>query len=138
MVDNRQVRLALRNKVLTTAGIPAEGKRAYENRDFSPPTDGSVWLRERFVPVTERLVATELFGATGLYIIDVIVKEGSGTTVAEDLARMIRNTMKPQYITTPQVAVYVDRVEPRPGIVIENLWYVISSEITWRAYEFDS
>jgi hypothetical protein len=69
-VNHEQAHLALRNRLLTVAGIPSVN--AWENKKFSA-TPGTPYLADQYVPATSRNLSfpanTGTTEETGLYVI---------------------------------------------------------------------
>jgi hypothetical protein len=71
MVDHNAIRLALRNRLLTVAGLPDATNQALSNRQFTP-TALTPYIEEDYVPASAGLVTTAVNGViqvTGLYVI---------------------------------------------------------------------
>jgi hypothetical protein len=96
MIDHRKVRQTLRKHLFETEGCPDRVTHiAYENREFTPPTDGLPWLRETYKPAAETLAGSDILECPTNYQIDVYVPLGSGTEVCEDLVSKLLEQFRP-------------------------------------------
>lgn len=149
MLDLQTVRMGLRKHLVansaTAAGLDTGGKIAIENRNFDPPDDGSMFMRENFMPGTERHIAFKMVEVLGRVQYDCIVRAGSGTKTAEAFALEIAQAFRPgsQPDFFPVVAgkkIAIDRTERLPqrafGVLgdSQELWVAYSVSISWRAY----
>ncbi len=72
MINNEDLLLALRNRLLTVSGLPATAQRAWINKKFSP-TDGTPYLEEDFQMTPPQIVTVAAslgtIEARGFYVV---------------------------------------------------------------------
>lgn len=136
MVDHREIRQVLRSQFITASGLPVAARRSWEGRGFSPPDPPATWVREKYMPTSDRLVATNQLEVRGIIQYDVCVPANSGTEDAEDLAKAIGDVFKPTTSlvgTAAVVEIAIDKCERLSG-TDDGVWYYIPIQIHWRAY----
>ena len=134
MNDHKAIRQALRTQLLTVSGLPA-GKQ-WENKSFTPPTDGSPWLREQLLPAGEEFVASSMWEATGLAQYDLFYPLGDSSEDADTLADAIKRVFRPPQTIGSSTKVNIDKAERDAGQIADSVWYMVSVRITWRAYAY--
>ena len=81
------IHLALRARAEALTGFPA--LREHENVAFTPPTDGSMWSEEDYIPQPSTLTTTRTRGrieGRGLYVIRLYATANTGMKTLRDLA----------------------------------------------------
>ena len=134
MNDHHAIRLALRKQLLTVSGLPAA--KQWENQTFTPPTDGSPWLRETLLPAGEQFVASSMWEATGLVQYDLMYPMGDSIEDPDALADAVSQVFRPPKTIGSATKVIIDRAERGAGQVTDNVWYMLSVRIRWRAYAY--
>lgn len=135
--DTHALRLALRARLKTATGYPGDSKVAWENREFDPPDDGSVWLKESLVSGSDQVVSSGDKQRLGLYYIHVYGPTGGGTKAIEDLAKAIVHVFP---AGTSLGSVHLYRTEPQAARIeavtqaADSVWYAIPVVIYWRGY----
>lgn len=141
LIDHNNVRMCLRRRLLKLDdnGRPLP-PAALENRDFSPPADGSLWIRESYMPGDEMEVASGMTQCVGIYQVDVMAPSNGGTEAAQRWASLIRswfppaNSLGDTFDDGSTVEVGIDRSAVSTGQLYINVWYFVPVRITWRTY----
>lgn len=151
MIDHPSVQLTLRERLLsveqlpTPNGKPPEDNIAWENRDFTPPTD-SLWVREIYMAGDDVLRATNLLEAACIVEYDVITAVGKGINEVKALAKKIGDNFQPGtgMITADgktQIAITRTTVSqgrdwlPRATLgASAQIWWIMPVQIHFRAF----
>ncbi|MBD3615847.1 MAG: hypothetical protein HUJ22_04675 [Gracilimonas sp.] len=128
--SNKEIRKALRTKLVSIPGIPDEDNQAWQNKVFEP-TDGTPWIRETLLPSDERMTANNEKEAVGIYQIDYFVPIGESVYDAEDLADAIKNAFKPTTVLSGFLR--IERSRLLPGNT-SGPWYKISVVIDYKCF----
>lgn len=128
-----EIRLALRNQLLTVGGLPAA--RAWENREENsptvpvPPNPPAPWLRETLLPSDESLRAIGEIDAEGYVQYDIIVPVGKGTTAADTIRQAIADAFKPATnVTYDDTIVEIIRCVRMPAVQ-DALWVTYPTRV---------
>lgn len=134
---------ALRSRLRTAVGFPGDALTAWWNEPFTPPSSG-LWLRERYAPAGETLIAHGMIEARGIYAVGVAVRKGYGSGAALTLAAAIGTAYRPGpavgTITLDGHKVELDSAALGSAYEIDaaggdNPSHVILPvEVRWRAY----
>lgn len=98
-MDNGAIHLALRNRLIAVAGIPASQYRAFENKTFTPDAN-QTYISEEFVPGGSTLLTTVSNGIrelTGLYVVKWYGIADSGITAIRTGVDAILTAFPPGY-----------------------------------------
>lgn len=89
-INHRTIRQLMRKhlRLIDDALMPDENHCQWEGRKYTPVA-GENWLRETYMPVTDRKVATGLIGTETTVQYDVYGPQGEGTERIEDIAKAI-------------------------------------------------
>ena len=143
MMNENEVRQAMRARLKTVAGLPASDRRAWEGRTFEPPdltaVDGArpLWIREIQRVLSERAAATGTDEAVGETLWMVETPDGKGTDEADTLALAIAEAFKPrQSLTKGATTVILERTERLPFARDEKhpLWMHKTVAVRWRVF----
>jgi hypothetical protein len=132
-------RAALRTQLLTVAGLLPPV--AWQNRGFTPPSPPALWIKENLMPATEALSSfgsegnNGLVREDGLYQLMVFAPAQDGTTAAETLAEVLRDTFKPgtRITATEGVIVRCQSAEIKPPMS-DATWYSLPIEIRYYLF----
>lgn len=91
--DTRPIRQAFRARLLSIDGLPSI--IAWQNRAFTPPTDGAIWMRETLLVAFDSRVAVGLVQSGGEYRVDLFGPDNAGTEQLEDLSRKLTTSFVP-------------------------------------------
>ncbi len=142
-VEQRKVLQSMRTQLLTLPFV-FDSIISVENRSFrTPPPDVNkpkAWFRETLIPVSEQLTANQQVEATGIYQIDVMVPDGTGTELVSDNARDIAKAFGPAISLNFQgISVSIFRVERGQGNPDpDGVWFFIPVRINWRTFAFET
>lgn len=140
MIDHGQAHLALRNRLLTVAGIPAA--RAWENKKFSA-APGVPYLADQYVPATSRILSfpankgtTE---ETGLYVVQWYGLADTGITAMRTGVQAILAAFAPGTsltATSGDVVRVRSDVGPVAGQILpmDSGFACCTVKIPWRAW----
>ena len=138
MPDLNKVRAVFHEKLQTLTGIPTEARIWKENKTFTPPVKGTLWLRERLIPTAEAKVATKTAHAIGIIQYDVVHGFDQGVDSAETLAKTIAEGFEHGTdINSQGITVHIDRAQRAFGRIPlgeEGHWWFIPVSIYWRTY----
>lgn len=129
MVNNTNVRLALRERLLTVPSLP--DKRSWENVEFTPPDDAD-WLRETYTPGAEAQVSSNMTELTGFVQYDLFTRPGGGTNTIEAIADAIKEAFHPKLYLLSGV-IHISRSDVLPGRV-DGGWFHMGTRVYFRAY----
>lgn len=135
MIDTSLVRKTLRKPILAKALVAGSGfpnaavGYAWENTNFEPPTDGSMWMRETLLPISERLASNDLIQFDAFVQYDIITVKGNGTELAERVRKALGDIFKPASSLTDPTTVYILRSEPLRG-AIDGSWWITPIRLT--------
>jgi hypothetical protein len=136
-IDHRKVREVMRTRLLEAVpNLPPAARRAWENRKFKPPSPESKlpWIREHYIVVDERQVATNMLGTSAIVQYDVVAPTGKGTEAVDDLTKEIREAFKPGVgLQGKGIEIAIDRSEGSSPIV-DEIWYFVPVRINIRTY----
>jgi hypothetical protein len=133
MIDHDAIRRTLRTKLVTTTGITAP-MCVWENVDFTPPTDGSIWIREQLMPIHKQKVANELEELLAVVAYDFFYPVGKGSETVERLVDAALVVFTPPLdLNTFSVRVNVHRSERMSGKP-DGIWFMIPCHIYFRAF----
>ena len=148
-LDLQALQLGLRNHMIANssqmATLYAAGRVVGENTEFTPPSDGSHWVRDTLLPNNERHVAFKMVEAIGRWQVDVVVRRGTSIDVANSLRQEIAQAFRPgeQVDYYPVVVgnkIHIDRTN-RLGVVnfgtfgsLQEVWVAYGIDVSWRAY----
>lgn len=140
MIAHGPAHLALRNRLLTVAGLPTA--RAFENVAFTPVA-GTAYVAEQFVPATNTALtiptAHALVEETGLYVVQWFGLDGAGISAIRAGADAVLAAFAPGTSVT-STANDVIRVRsdtgPRASQILPqpNGFAVCTITIPWYAY----
>ena len=138
MVDERELRQALRAKLNNVTGLPSF--LADENRDFDPPapTQGAIWVHEYLIPLDESIISSGYIQSLGIVQYTVYVPKESGTEAAEDLATAIAAEFAPtgSGVTVDGNTVHLYKTQRLPAEVSPEFpaWRAKPVHVYWRAF----
>jgi len=125
-------------KVLETtlAGITNVPEIAWENVTYTPTT-GTSYLKARFAPTRRepsvRGLNPQMY-YQGIFVVDVYCPEGTGPSVADDLANTIIDTFDaPNDLTVDGTSLTIQYAERELGTQ-EGAFYRIPVVISWYIY----
>ena len=112
---------------------------APENRDFVPPTGGTVFYVERMEYDPQRKVATGTVEVTGRYVLEVSIGAGQGTELVESRADQVVDVLEPgkPALSSQGLQIAVDRASRGGGRIVErwgNSFYAVTVSVHWRFY----
>jgi Bacteriophage related domain of unknown function len=128
-IDHLALLRLLRARLLTVSGLPTA--RAWENEDFAPPNPPAPYIRETFLPASDRTLATNLRQATGLVQYDLFHLRGSTIVTPYQVADAIALAFN----QTPALSAtaWVDHAERGRGEA-EAVYFRVPVYVTWRAF----
>jgi hypothetical protein len=135
------LRAALRTRLLTVSGIPAQALWSLENREFTKPNVDSatpvVWLRERLAPQANQTASLgdrdRLVRLNGAYFVDLFFPKALGAKPADDLVGAMQQTFAPgSHIVYQTLVVRLRNIWSSTGIATTDGWYMRPVTITWQ------
>lgn len=135
------LRKAFRARLRAIPDFPGDKKVQWENIALTPPSDGSLWLRENLVAGSERLTSTRFVECLGLYYIYVNGPAGRGTQEVHDLAKQIVDAFPPG-TSIPDLGAHLYRTErlaarldgPRADGTADPTWFSVPVIVYWRLH----
>lgn len=129
-----EIRLALRAPLLASPDFPGENLVQWENKNFKPPEDGRLWIREHLIAPSRQYLASGQAHWLGIYWLFVHAPVGTGTGEAEALVASLIQA----YGMKSLDGFHLYKVEPgQPRIDSPggHPWYTIPVLVYWRAFE---
>lgn len=132
----QDIRKALQDQAATASGYPPEGRRAYENQQFVPPTKIS-WVELTLAPVTDKpfSVSGKDKEHRGLFLINVRSPYNEGPAACEALADNVRSAFDPavHLNSAGGETIFLDYAQ-RSKAIPNAQWYLVPVTIGWRVY----
>jgi len=133
-VSYNEVQRLLEQHVATTLGSAAV---AWENVQFAPPRNGTVWYRVTFLPAESQRAAVGSSGMTdipGVLQVSVFAPVNKGSAAARSAADTLMAALKSgTMLASGGVGVTIQRVGRGPARQ-EPDWYHIPVRATWISF----
>lgn len=140
MVNVRSVRTAMRQRFLTTAGLPAIIQYS-DNRLASGPPGDALWIRERFIPDTQEQIAFGVSEAIGALVYEVNAPASRSDLIqaSYDLAHAILEKFEPGFRavgSNSQEYIIIRSYTAQTGLRADlgDEIHVVPAIIRWRAF----
>lgn len=132
MSFNTDIHNALRAQLITVSGMPT-GDLIFGENDEEKGSVNSRWVRTKYLPESEQLVASGMIRGIGQFQISVFEPKGEGYLSVDAFVDTIVQAFDPDTTLASLVRVY--RSERLPGIE-EDKWYQVPILVYWRAERF--
>ena len=131
------IRASLELQIANVPGIPGPSNRAWQNVRFAPST-GHSWVRMTFQPSRRRPLDVTAGGTQridGVFLIDVFTPEGSGPSLAEDLADNVVTTFEAGTVLgSGSVQTQIEYAEISRAANQDSPWFQIPVTVKWKSF----
>lgn len=138
VIQDADIRLALRKVAKTAAAWPAATHCSYENQDFEKPDPPALFVEETLFPVDERIIATGCIQADGYVQYNIWLPKNGGTKPADTLRAQLKALFQPAssiQSATPNIDIQIVRSYPVP-VLYDEQWALYPFHVVYRCFAF--